>query len=108
MFFVLVLSVLALVALAIQRLAPLSPESIQILEGFDVLVCAVFFFDFIVTLVRAERKWRYVVTWGWLDLLSAVPTVASLRWARSARIIWIFRLLRALRAARLLASSFVG
>jgi voltage-gated potassium channel len=43
-----------------------------------------------------------VVTWGWLDLLSSIPTLQIARWGRLARIARILRVLRGLRATRLL------
>jgi voltage-gated potassium channel len=73
-----------------------------VIAFFDYLVCTVFFIDFLVCLKRADNRTRYLVTWGWLDLLSAVPMASALRFARSARILRIIRLLRALRIARIL------
>ena len=100
--FILILSVCTLLALTIERLLPLTPEALRVLAVFDNMVCAVFLIDFFVCLKQAENRWRYLVTWGWLDLLSAVPMVAAFRITRSARIVRVIRLLRALRVARLL------
>ena len=61
-----------------------------------------FFIDFLICLWYAPNRWRYLVTWGWLDLLSSIPTLEIARWGRVARVIRIFLVLRALRATKLL------
>jgi voltage-gated potassium channel len=106
--FILILSVFALLALAIERLVPLAPETLRVLAVFDYAVCAVFLVDFVVCLKQAENRWRYLMTWGWLDLLSAVPMVEAFRITRSARIVRVVRLLRALRVARILFRSLTA
>ena len=60
--------------------------------------------DFLVSLWRAPDRRRYLLTWGWVDLLSSIPTVDVARWGRAARVLRIFRVLRGLRATKLLAS----
>lgn len=99
--FILVLSILAVLGLVVERLVPLDPEQRKVLEMFDWALCAVFLFDFLVTLRRSENRLRYLATWGWLDLLSAVPSVLAFRLARSARIVRIVRVLKILRASRI-------
>src|SRR5262245_44393584 len=102
--FMLILCLFALGGLAAQRMAVLSPETRGVLEYADYLVCALFFVDFVVCLVRAPRPWRYFLSWGWLDLLSSIPTVDVARWGRAARVLRIFRVLRGLRATKIIAS----
>lgn len=103
--FILTLSVLALGGLILPRAMTLSPEEERLLELLDWAVCLVFFADFVYTLVRAKDRWKYLRTWGWLDLISSIPASEAFRIARSARVVRILRLLRALRAARLLSRS---
>jgi voltage-gated potassium channel len=99
---------MVLAALALEWLIELDPEILLILFYVDTGFCILFFFDFLISLVRAEDRWRYMVTWGWLDLLSSVPAVPWLRLGRLARIVRIARVLRGLRAARTLASFWIG
>lgn len=103
--FILALSVVALLALLVERLLPLSAEQRRVLFVFDWGICAIFFMDFLVTLRAAENRLRYLLTWGWLDLLSSIPTTAAFRFARSARIIRILRVLKILRAARIISQT---
>ena len=98
--FMLFLSIAAILALAVDVVAPLSVGSRTVLEWADTAICIVFFFDFLAQLRRAENRWRYIATWGWLDLLSSIPTVAAFRFARAARVVRIVRVLRGLRSAR--------
>jgi voltage-gated potassium channel len=102
--FMLVLCLFALGALAAQTAIRLEPQTRGILAYADYAVCAVFFVDFVISLWRAPDRRRYLVTWGWLDLLSSIPTVDVARWGRAARVLRVFRVLRGLRATRLLAT----
>ena len=104
--FVLLLSIYAVAALAVTTFFSLSAENRAILGYADNVVCALFFLDFLITLVRSPNKARYLVTWGWLDLLSSVPTVDALRWGRAARIVRILRVMRGIRATKVL-SEFI-
>jgi voltage-gated potassium channel len=101
--FMLALCLYALLALAVERVWALPPGSGVILAYADVLVCGVFFVDFVASLWRAENRARYFFTWGWLDFLSSVPMVDALRIGRIGRILRVFRVLRGVRATKLLA-----
>jgi voltage-gated potassium channel len=105
--FMLALCLYALGALAIQTTVHLEPGTRSILDYADYAVCSVFFLDFVVSLVRAPDRWRYFITWGWLDLLSTIPNIDVTRWGRAARILRVFRVLRGLRATKLLATLIV-
>lgn len=104
--FMLVLCVYSLGLLAYQATSP-PPEVAEILGFADVAVCALFFADFVFSFIKAENRWRYMVTWGWIDLLSSIPAVDIVRWGRLARILRIFRVLRGLRAAQMITSLVV-
>jgi voltage-gated potassium channel len=104
--FMLVLCVYSLGILAFQAGDP-PPETRSVLDYADFLVCMVFLADFLVSLYRAESKWRYFVTWGWIDLLSSIPAVDVARWGRAARILRVLRVLRGLRATHMMAMVFL-
>ena len=103
-FFMLMLCLYALGALAVQRAVKLAPTTQGILDYADYAVCAMFLCDFLISLWRAPDRRKYVLTWGWIDLLSSIPTMDVTRWGRAARVLRIFRVLRGLRATKLLAS----
>jgi voltage-gated potassium channel len=105
--FTLVLSLYALGVLTVQTMVRLTPETREILDHADHGVCAIFFVDFVISLIRAPDRRRYFFTWGWLDLLSSIPMVDALRWGRVARVLRVFRILRGLRATRVLAMLVV-
>lgn len=102
--FILVLSILAVVALVVSSLGKLSDDTRKILEYADTAVCALFFVDFLVLLFRSKNRWRYFVTWGWLDLISSIPSIDLFRLGRAGRILKILRVLRGIRAAKVLTS----
>ena len=66
-------SVYALAALAFDVLAGPPPAISRLIHHADLAVCTVFFVDFLRNLRAAPDKWRYMRTWGWLDLLSSIP-----------------------------------
>jgi voltage-gated potassium channel len=104
----LVLSVLAIVALGVSTFTRLDAGSASILAKADNAICLVFFVDFLVSLYRAPSRTKYFLTWGWLDLLSSIPMVDSLRWGRAARIMRILRVLRGVRSAKILSDFILG
>lgn len=106
--FMLVLCVWALAVLAVGTFVNWSDSTKAILNYADNAVCVVFFMDFVVTLHRTPRKAHYLLTWGWVDLLSSIPMIDALRWGRAARLMRLLRVLRGLRSARALTQFVVG
>jgi voltage-gated potassium channel len=102
--FMLVLCVLALAGIVVQNAFRGDEEIESILDAADLVICIAFAIDFVVSLWTAENRTRYLATWGWLDLLSSIPTLDMARWGRIARIARITRLLRSMRAARVLST----
>jgi voltage-gated potassium channel len=100
--FMLALCIYALAALGAEAAYPAGSEVRQLLSYTDTAVCVLFLADFCVSFYRAENRWRYFYTWGWLDLLSSIPTLDAARWGRAARIARIVRVLRGIRATRIL------
>ena len=105
--FTLILSIIAISAIAFEVLLRPSESVLQILMYADLVICLLFFIDFIVQLMQAEDRKRYLWTWGWLDLLSSVPAIEIFRIGRVGRIVRILRVLRAVRSARMLAAAIL-
>jgi voltage-gated potassium channel len=105
--FMLALSLVAMVGLVVELTTDLTESTRQILEFTDTVICVFFFADFCLLLWRAENRWKYLATWGWLDLLSSLPMLDAARWGRAARIFRIVRVLRAIRSARVLTNFFL-
>lgn len=101
--FLLLLSLFALANLAAYATGRLRPETAEILQLADVIVCVFFLADFLVQLATVPDKLRYFFTWGWLDLLSSIPTIDAMRWGRLLRMFRIVRVLRGIRAAKLIS-----
>lgn len=107
--FMLVLCVFALTGIILQHVYAKDGEIIAILDIADLTICAAFAIDFIISLATAQNRWKYLITWGWLDLLSSIPILPSAaRWGRIARIARIMRVLRSVRAARMLSSVILS
>jgi voltage-gated potassium channel len=102
--FILVLSIWAIAALAASAFVSEGTTGHTFLEYADLLVCVLFFIDFVVTLACAENRLQYLATWGWLDLLSSIPMLPAARLGRLARIFRVVRVIRGIRATRLVAS----
>lgn len=106
--FMLALCLWALVSLAADTALSLDAETSALLELADHAVCGLFLLDFLVTLYNAPRRWTYLATWGWLDLLSSIPTIGALRWGRAARVFRILRVLRAVKSVRVLGTALIA
>ncbi|HJQ36686.1 MAG TPA: ion transporter [Thermoanaerobaculia bacterium] len=106
--FMLALCVLALGGIVLQYAFRRDPEIEIVLDAADFAICIAFAVDFLVSLWTAPNRLRYLATWGWLDLLSAIPMVDPMRWGRLARIARITRLLRSIRAARVLSTVILS
>jgi len=104
--FMLGLCVYVLVALAADTLLPLDESTLEILNHVDSGVCVIFLADFFFSLIRAEKKLVYL-KWGWVDLISSIPTIELLRVGRLARIARILRLLRGVRATKMLVADIL-
>lgn len=104
----LVLSILSLSILAVAAMGALDPERTSILQFADLVVCAMFFVDFLLSLYRAPNRMRYFLRWGWLDLLSSIPMIDALRITRLARILRVLQLIRGVKATRILAQFILS
>ena len=98
--FILGLSLYAIGQFVLEAFVPVGPDARVVMACADLAICVVFFADFVRSVRIAPRRWSYLVTWGWLDLLSAIPTLPFLRLARAARVLRILRVLRAARSAK--------
>jgi voltage-gated potassium channel len=102
--FMFALCVYTLVVLSAELFFTPGTETRQLLEYADNGICLIFIVDFGISLYRSPNRWRYLYTWGWLDLLSSLPALDVARWGRAARLARIVRVLRGVRATRILAS----
>lgn len=96
---VIVLSVYVLGALLADTFFHLPTEVSRIIDLTDNIVCGVFFLEFCVRFYRAESKLQFM-KWGWIDLISSIPTIDSLRIGRALRLIRLIRVVRAFRSTR--------
>jgi voltage-gated potassium channel len=90
------LSLFVLGTLILEMAMDLDEETQYILNRIDFALCFVFLGDFAHRLWSAPNRLAYM-KWGWLDLLSSLPTQDIYRWGRLFR---LFRVLRAIRSAR--------
>ncbi len=97
----LVLSVYVLGALFAQTVWHLEPEVVRLLDWADTAICVLFLGDFCYRVVTAPDRKAYL-KWGWIDLVSSIPTLDMLRWGRAVRVLRILRVLRAVRSVRTL------
>jgi voltage-gated potassium channel len=96
---VLVLSVYVLAALLIDTIFKLPTEVSNVLNLLDNFICAFFLFEFSFRFYQADNKLKFM-RWGWIDLISSIPTFDFLRAGRALRLIRLLRVLRAFRSTR--------
>ncbi len=102
---ILVLSVYVLVVMLIESTVKLTPDVSAMLTAIDNGICLIFLGDFAYRFIRAESKKKFM-KWGWVDLISSIPTIDILRWGRLVRIMRIIRVLRAFRSTRYIVRYF--
>lgn len=95
----LVLSFYVLIVLLIDTLLKLPSEISKILLYVDNVICLIFFIDFCYRFYNAKNKLAFL-RWGWIDLISCIPTVECLRAGRAVRLIRLIRILRAFRSTK--------
>lgn len=100
---IILLSIYVLAALFIDTIFVLPTETSNLLSLIDNAICVVFLLDFIVRFRKADDKLQFM-KWGWIDLISSIPTVDALRTGRLLRLIRLIRILRAIRSTKLLVS----
>jgi voltage-gated potassium channel len=79
--------VYAILVLAVERFFPIGADTRQLLDYSDFGLCILFGVDFLVSLAHARNRWRYLRTWGWIDLVSSIPAINVLRIGRAARVV---------------------
>ena len=99
--FILFVSILGLLVVAAISFISFDPAVVQILNVVDFSICLIFIFDFLKGYVQAPNKLAFL-KWGWIDLLSSIPSVDILRFGRTVRILRIFRVLRGFKSAKII------
>ncbi len=94
-----VLSIYVLIALSIDTFFKLPDEVSRLLELIDNGICVVFLYDFCYRFYKAPSKLSFM-KFGWIDLLSSIPTCKFLRYGRLVRLFRVLRVLRAFRSIR--------
>jgi voltage-gated potassium channel len=97
--FVLILSVYVLAALLVDTIFIIPPEISRVLNLVDNAICAFFIIEFAIRFYQADNKLKFM-KWGWIDLISSIPTIDYLRAGRTLRLIRLLRILRAFRSTK--------
>ena len=106
--FALALSGIAILLLGTTSLVRMDRETVRIVDLADLVLCGLFFLDFVGNVVRAPNRLRYLYTWGWLDLAASIPAVDALRVGRLGRIVRVLRVLRLVKAGRMLTMALTS
>lgn len=100
---VLFFSVYVLGSLALDSFFKLPPETSKLLDIIDDGICFFFLFEFVIRFYKAESKLQFM-KWGWIDLISSIPSLNFMRVGRALRVIRLLRIIRAFRSTRHLIS----
>lgn len=98
---IIVLSVYVLGSLITSTFFHLPVEIEKLLNYIDNGICVVFLFDFFYRFAKAQNKFQFM-RWGWIDLISSIPTFEYFRPGRALRLIRLLRILRAFRSTKVL------
>jgi voltage-gated potassium channel len=97
------LSIYVLIALAVETIFTLPLQIGRLLSFIDDGICLVFIYDFVVRFRKAPSKKQFM-KWGWIDLISSIPTYSYLHYGRLIRLVRLLRILRAFRSVKCLIS----
>ena len=98
---IVVLSLYVLISLVVSTFFNLSTEIKQLLDYIDNLICLIFLVDFCIRFFKSDNKLKFM-KWGWIDLVSSIPTLDMFRVGRLLRLVRILRILRAFRSTKVL------
>jgi voltage-gated potassium channel len=96
---VLVLSIYILLALVADTFFKLPVEVSRLLTLLDDSICVFFIFEFCFRFYHAKNKAKFM-QWGWIDLVSSIPSFPFLRMGRMFRLVRLLRILRAFRSGK--------
>jgi voltage-gated potassium channel len=96
---IVILSIFVLFALVIDTYFRLVPQLSRLLIFIDNIICVVFLLEFSYRFIQAPSKLEFM-RWGWIDLISSIPTFEVLRYGRLIRLFRILRVLRAFRSLK--------
>lgn len=102
----LALAIFVLLALVVEMMFKLPPETVILLNYIDNGVCVFFIGEFFYRLWTAKNKLQYL-KWGWIDLISSIPNIQILRFGRFVRIVRVIRILRAVRSTKKVVSMLM-
>ncbi|MAJ46522.1 MAG: hypothetical protein CBC35_04350 [Planctomycetes bacterium TMED75] len=85
-------SIYSVVVVIIQLSLPEKSEMRALFSYFDTLACVIFWVGIVFHLFREEHRWRYLFSWGILDLVSAIPGMPLLRFFRILRILRLIKI----------------
>ena len=99
--FILLLSLLSLVNIAIGVMPGVDPLVKGVVGIMDVFITIIFFTDFLYRLFTAQSKSDYFLrNWGWADLLASMP-IQQFKIFRIFRVVKVIRLLRVFGPGRI-------
>lgn len=96
---VIILSIYCLASLVVSTFFHLPVEVSRLIDVVDDGICIFFLIEFGIRLYQAEDKLKFM-KWGWIDVLSSIPTFDMLRAGRALRLVRLLRILRAFRSTK--------
>jgi voltage-gated potassium channel len=82
-----------------------NPEISQVLFILDTIYAIIFLIDFILRYRAVDDKKRYMLSWGWLDLVTSIPGLPALRVIRSLLVLRNVRQLKRVTPAEIEAQA---
>ncbi|PKN78066.1 MAG: hypothetical protein CVU48_09450 [Candidatus Cloacimonetes bacterium HGW-Cloacimonetes-1] len=86
-----------LIVFVLQTVVNISTTIQTVLNAADFVVCVIFILDWLYFLMTTKDRKRYVIR-RFVDLISSIPYLQSVRWLRMFRVFRIFRSLRGIEA----------
>lgn len=96
------LSIISILLVAASLFMDKQTELFQLAIYYDWAFCLVFIIDFLIQLIKADNKKRYLINEGGIvDLIGSVPIILEIRFLRFFRVFRIFRAFKSYKTVRM-------
>ncbi|MEC8558962.1 MAG: ion transporter [Planctomycetota bacterium] len=85
-------SVYSIVVVIVQLSLPEDSQMRALFSYYDTMACVIFIMGIFFHFFTEPHRWRYLISWGVLDMASAIPGMPLLRFLRVIRVLRLLRI----------------
>lgn len=101
---VIVFSIITIASLIADTFLLLPAEVSNVIKYLDFIISIFFLIEFSIRFLKSENKLHFM-KWGWIDLISSIPSIGYLRYGRIFRLIRLLRIIRSFKALYIISNK---